>query len=622
MSTNNLFISDNEPVRICLVSMPWALFNRPSIQLGTLKAYLASTANWISADTTHPFLETAKILGTELYQWISQNPWISEALYAPLLFPDKTADAEALAVSYVKKADKKIQKSFNFLQISQSLEQHLIYFVDRYDWPRYLLVGFTVCFNQLLPSLAAAKLIKDKFPHLPIVLGGSSCTAEAGKSLVKVFPFIDYVIAGEGEQALLELSEFISGRRSSLTRLIVSNMEYTQHVPDSPCSNQQLSSLGPLPVPDYYDYFAEQRKWFSDNPFIPVLPLEFSRGCWWNKCSFCNLNLQWCGYRHKKSNQVVNEVTTLAARHDCLDFTFVDNMLPPQESRLFFSTTADMTADFSFFAEIRVTGPPNSINETYALYRKGGLSTIQVGIEALSNALLKKMRKGTTVIENIAAMRSAVENGLELRGNLIVHFPGCSPEETVETLENLDFVFPFTPLSLASFFLGIDSPMYNAPAAYGIKAIVNHQNNNKLFPPAILNNLKLILQGYRGDRLQQRKIWKPVVQKVKAWQEYHNKRKMSTLEKPLLFYRDGMNFLLLRQELIDGTVLNHRLKNSSRQIYLFCSQLRTSTEIFQHFPKLPQKKILSFLRDLTKKRLIFSENDMFLALAVHSRKQK
>ena len=68
--------------------MPWALFNRPSIQLGTLKAFLESKNDQLLVDTSHPYLEVASIIGPELYHWISQNHWVSEALYSPLVWPD------------------------------------------------------------------------------------------------------------------------------------------------------------------------------------------------------------------------------------------------------------------------------------------------------------------------------------------------------------------------------------------------------------------------------------------------------------------------------------------------------------------------------------------------------
>ena len=73
----------------------------------------------------------------------------------------------------------------------------------------------------------------------------------------------------------------------------------------------------------------------------------------------------------------------------------------------------------------------------------------------------------------------------------------------------------------------------------------------------------------------------------------------------------------MRQELLNGTVLNHRLKGSSRKIYLYCTQIRTDKELFEEFPAISQQKILAFLADLRKKRLIFSDNNKHLALAVH-----
>ena len=316
---------------------------------------------------------------------------------------------------------------------------------------------------------------------------------------------------------------------------------------------------------------------------------------------------------------MLDEVKALATRHSCLDFTFVDNMLPPKEALYFFKKTGEHLSDFNFFAEIRSATGDQPLADIFPIYRHGGLSTIQVGIEALSNSLLQKMHKGVSVIENIATMRGAQENSIRLEGNLILQFPGSSEVEVAETLETLDFVFPYSPLAIASFFLGHDSPIHKDHRKYGIKAIINHVNNYKLFPKSILKKISLLVLDYRGDRLHQRKIWKPVLLKVHEWQQYHKERKQDALQKPLLYYRDGGDFLLIRQELHDRKVLHHRLKGMSRQIYLFCSNIRTDSELFEKFPTIQHKKILSFLADLKKKRILFSEKNKYLALAVHFR---
>ncbi len=609
----------HSPIKINLISMPWPLFNRPSIQLGTLKAYLETRADWLAVDTEHPYLEVASILGTELYHWISRNAWVSESLYGPLVFPEQRNTCETLATNYAHKAGPPINTLFNFNQIHETVESRLENWVNGCDWSQYTIAGFSVCFNQLLASLAAASSIKKKFPHIIIVFGGSSCAAAAGKSILDAFDFVDFVIQGEGEKGLLELCGYITGRSDKLPQNIFSAKSSLHHSNlNDPAVGSQLSSLEALPVPDYDDYFSDQKKWFPAKPFIPVLPVEFSRGCWWNKCTFCNLNLQWCGYRYKRASQMIDEVITLSARYGCLDFTFTDNMIPPQESLHFFTQTSELHTDFNFFAEIRSIGEKKSIDDIFSLYRRGGLSTIQVGIESLSNSLLRRMQKGVSVIENIATMRAAQEHSLALEGNLIIQFPGSTQSEVDETLKNLDYVFSYSPLTSAAFFLGHDSPVYIAPEKFGIKAIVDHANNTKIFPKETLKKLQLIVQDYRGDRTHQKEIWKPVFFKIKKWQEYHEKRKANAQHKPLLYYRDGGEFLLMRQELIDGTVLNHRLRGTSRQIYLFCTQIRTEKELSEKFPTISQQKILTFLADLKKKRLVFSDKNRHLSLAVHS----
>jgi ribosomal peptide maturation radical SAM protein 1 len=594
--------------------MPWPLFNRPSIQLGTLKAYLEANADWIKVDTAHPYLETATILGTELYHRICQNSWISEALYAPLVFPEMKNASEALALKLAAKEKINITEEFIYEDFHKKLAAQLAEWVNGYDWKNYAIVGFTVCFNQLFASLAAASSIKEKHPHITIVFGGSACAANAGKSLPDVFEYVDYVIQGEGEQSLLKLCEYLSDRSTTLTANTFSKTSENRKNPDK---NSQISSLEKLPVPDYDDYFTEQKKWFQDNPFIPVLPVEFSRGCWWNRCAFCNLNLQWYGYRFKKAQQMLDEVLKLSTKFDCLDFTFTDNMIPPKESSEFFSLTTSHPADLNFFAEIRSTSEKKNTGRLFSLYRRGGLSTVQVGIESLSNSLLKKMKKGSTVIENIAAMRGAQEHFINLEGNLIIQFPGSTQDEVNETLANLDFVLSYKPLDIATFFLGFDSPVYASPDKFNIKAIVNHSNNSKLFPPAILKKLDLIVMEYRGDRTLQKMLWRPVTDKIKEWQKFHRQRNVSALEKPPLYYRDGNDFLIVRQELFDGRVLNHRLTGTSREIYLYCAEIRTDDGLKEKFNRISWDKIQIFLADLRNKRLLFSDDNKHLSLAVH-----
>ncbi len=612
--------------RIALVAMPWAIFNRPSLQLACLKAYLEKNLSRLKVDTLHPYLAVAHELGADFYHLLSKDMWASEACYAALLFPEKKEEARTLVEKAVRKAGKASPRPtpIAFDQLVDTLGKQLDSWLHAQDWSRYSLIGFSVCFNQLLSSLTAARRLKTIFPHLPIVFGGSSCAGDTGLSLLRNFPAIDYVINGEGEKPLLHLCEFITGGKKELINSGILSQKNAAHptLPADPgCC--RLNNLKQLPIPDFSDYLREQKYRFRDETFIPELPIEFSRGCWWGKCAFCNLNLQWRGYRFKKAEQVKNEVLTLSKKYGSLDFAFTDNVLPPGDSLIFFEQIADLDRNFRFFGEIRAITEYKGRHNLMATYRRGGLTTAQVGIEALSNSLLNRMNKGVTTIDNIAMLRAAQEATIKLEGNLITEFPGSNAAEVEETLKNLEFVMPFNPLAIATFFLGHGSPVDRRPQDFGVTAIVRHPRSSALFPKPLLDKLLLLVKDYKVGRARQKKLWKPVVDKVKAWHDFHRQRGVDALNNPPLSYRDGGAFLIIRQERpchVKPRALHHRLRGKSREIYLYCTNPREYRELRERFNDTSERQLATFLRDLVQKRLMFAENDKYLSLAVRSRR--
>ncbi|MEA3546771.1 MAG: RiPP maturation radical SAM C-methyltransferase [Thermodesulfobacteriota bacterium] len=594
--------------QVALVSMPWPLFNRPSVQLGSLKAYLEKHDDSLRVNTFHPYLETAKLIGTETYHWISQNVWVCEALYSSILFPEQRDECCRIVDQAQRKSRPKIRLDFN--QVRQFLKDQLERWVESIDWSQYQLAGFSVCLNQLLASLTAAQFVKQKHPDLPVLFGGSSCFPDFAEPLFRHFS-VDFMISGEGEQPLLDLCRYLAGQSTETGANIFSSF---QPVSVNQQTNHQVTSLSHLPIPDYDDYFREKEKLFAKNPFIPVLPVEFSRGCWWGKCNFCNLNLQWHGYRSKSPERMVIEVISLSEKYGCLDLSFTDNVLPVKEADDFFSRMAGLDRDIRFFGEIRA----NQRDTFMSVARQGGLTSVQAGIEALSDSLLKKMAKGTTVIDNLAVMKSAVANRIELDGNLIIEFPESSPEEVEETLGNLDFALPFRPLTTASFFLGHGSPVDLQPRHFGILAKLHHPQNKKLFPEKILKDLVLLIKEYRGDRSVQRRRWAPVARKVKKWREFHRHGK-SLFENPLLSYRDGGDFIVIRQELPGQRVLHHRLRGLSRKIYLACEEICKIENLSGQFPTISEAALGNFLDDLVQKKVMFCQDEKCLALAVQQR---
>lgn len=57
--------------KLALISPPWPLFDRPSIQLGALKSYLESRLPCLSVATHHAYLAIANALGYDIYRHIT-----------------------------------------------------------------------------------------------------------------------------------------------------------------------------------------------------------------------------------------------------------------------------------------------------------------------------------------------------------------------------------------------------------------------------------------------------------------------------------------------------------------------------------------------------------------------
>jgi len=580
-----------------LVSMPWAIFYRPSIQLGALSAWLGKQG--IAATCLHPYLDVAQAIGFTAYNEISASTWAGEALYSALLFPEQAARAKKLFVREIpgRKGD--------FTRLATTVAQTTTAWLARQDLNGQTLVGFSICFSQLLASLYCASLIRKRYPGLPIVFGGSACTPDLGRGLLDAFPWPDYLITGEGERPLAGLIRHLA-QGSALPGQVMART--SQPVSMAIANRMDRLDMNTLPSPDYSHYFAELA--VIGQPFVPELPIEFSRGCWWNKCSFCNLNQQWHGYRHKDPDRVSAEVLAMARQYQCLDFFFTDNALPPAKAHQFFDRMASAGEDCRFFAEIRVPGDMEELRH----YRRGGLTCIQVGIEALSDSLLDKMRKGVTVMENIHAMKMATALGIRLEGNLILEFPGSTRSEVEETLRALAAVLPYRPLQPAAFFLGQGSPVHAQARQYGIKAITHHANDRLLFPAPVLRRLDLLVKGYRGDRIRQRRLWQPVRARIREWQRFHDNRGRKS--RPALELRDGGSFIIIRQELPGQPALHHRLQGLSRQIYLACDQPVSKKRLLARFKTVKEDQLNQFLAGLGEKGLVFTDGKQFLALAV------
>ena len=595
-------INRNRP-RLGLISAPWPLYNRPSIQLGALKGFLCRKFPRLRVDAHHLFLHVARGIGYSRYQRICRRTWLAEAVYAALLDPSMHQRARRLFLRQAR--GDALLRSIDFDGLVQETGKVSEQWLARVDASRWLLAGFSNSLCQLTATLYFIRRLKARWPHLPVVMGGAGLVPAAADALCRAFAEIDMVVSGEGERPLAAIAAHLMGGGSVRTLPAATN---------DPCF-EQMPDLTDLPVPDFDDYFELLASFPPEDRFFPELAVEMSRGCWWRRggsgCRFCNLNLQWRGYRTKTGDQMVAEVDGLTRRHQVLSAAFMDNALPPSGIDEAFSKLAGLQKDLALFAEIRAT---TSRSQLQVLHR-AGLREVQVGIEALSGRLLDRLNKGTRAIDNLTIMKRCQELGIKNRSNLILEFPGSDEADVAETLRNLDFAVWFRPLRPVTFWLGCGSAVWRQPRQYGLRAVFNHPNYASILPEGPLRRMPHMIQASRGDRRRQQALWRPVRQKLKAWKTCYRDLSGNGCGHPLS-YRDGVDFILIRQCRPDQAPLNHRLTGMSRKIYLFCDDNRPVKSILERFPDINADRLMPFLKQMVDMRLMFQENGRYVSLAV------
>jgi len=154
------------------------------------------------------------------------------------------------------------------------------------------------------------------------------------------------------------------------------------------------------------------------------------------------------GYRVKSPDRVVVELAELARRYRVHHFLALDNILDMKYVKALFARFAESKIDYEFYYEVKANLTHEQIR---ALYR-GGVRSVQPGIESLSSHVLHLMRKGVTMLQNVRTLKWCRYYGLGVAWNLIHGFPGETEDDFTASLKLVDevgyagaFSFKYSP---------------------------------------------------------------------------------------------------------------------------------------------------------------------------------
>lgn len=308
------------------------------------------------------------------------------------------------------------------------------------------LVAFSCITATYKWSLNLAKRIWQQ-SNIPLVFGGIHVTSVPEE--VMQHNFIDYAIVGEGEYALLELLEYLSGDNNRMLSGI-QNLVYRDV--DGLHFNQvrnYIQDIDSLPFPDKDLFYGK----------IPLLSETYlvltSRGCPF-ACTYCCNNIYHNLYAHQKHTRrrspenVIAELKLAKEKWSPKIITFTDDV---------FSTSTSWLEDFIplYKKEIGIpfsclTHPANLSKRAAELLKDGGccliLIGIQTGSERMRRDIFNRNESNEKILESIRYVRDA---GISLFSVDIIL---GGPTETEEDMEkSLDLCRRIAPDRILTFWL-------------------------------------------------------------------------------------------------------------------------------------------------------------------------
>jgi len=604
---------------VLLVSMPFAGLERPAIGISLLKAALARRGvpvnlrylNWVLADR----------LGTDTYHFITDwkvvphQAFVGEWLFTEALYgPDTESEARFTASLRTRwgMSDEDIARATAVRTVCTEFVDDC---VKEIDWPAYRVVGFTSMFEQNVASLALARRVKELYPDLVVAMGGANWEGEMGVELQRRFDFIDVVCSGEADESFPAVVEGIRSR-SDLSG--IAGISYRiGGVPVTTPPRPVLRNLDALAWPDYDDYFATRRRYPQVAEGVePLLLIQTARGCWWgerNHCTFCGLNGGTMAFRSKSPDRVVAELRYLRERHGVSAIDTVDEILDMRYFRTLLPALQRDPLGVQLFYEVKA----NLTHQQVGQMSRGGITSVQPGIESLSDHVLKLMDKGTTALKNVQLLKWCREYGITVYWNMLYGIPGETRADYDGIVRIIDAIWFLDPPTGGAVQLRLDrfSPYHARPDRYGLFNVRASESYRYLYPAAdgSLDRLAYYFDfDYTDGRAYPGEYAEDAVALVRKWAADTERGDLRQRALP-----DG------RVELLDtrpGATRSRRvLAGWHAATYLECDRALTLERLRDKdfLADIDQRELADFLDELIANKLMLRNGDQVLSLAVH-----
>ena len=322
-------------------------------------------------------------------------------------------------------------------------------------------VAFTVMPGpQLVSAVPLARAVRARCPDVQIVWGGNFPSLYPAPVLNA--PYVDWVVRGQGEHTFRDLLDVLGGARDphDVAGLAFRERDGSHHV------GPERSWVGPdeLPAPPYDKIDVAE---YLHPTFLGRRSgvYQASIGCP-HGCRFCGV-ISVFGRKERlgAAARTAEHLRSLSREHGMDSVHFYDNNFFVNELQARELAEHLAPLGLRWWCEARVDTLTRLSDDTWRLLARAGLTMVFCGAESGSDAVLRRMDKGTTTAQILEVAARAREHGIIPELSFVFgdpHDPEGEIENTLAFIRRLKMVNP--AMELISYFY---TPTPQRRATYG-----------------------------------------------------------------------------------------------------------------------------------------------------------
>jgi radical SAM superfamily enzyme YgiQ (UPF0313 family) len=346
-------------------------------------------------------------------------------------------------------------------------------------------LGLTAPFpGNVYGAFRIAKKVREIAPSTKIVLGGGYPNTELRELTdARVFDYVDFVTLDDGERPFLAILDFLRRKVEpkgdlDLLRTFIREdgkvvLKSSPKLHDIPHKETGVPTYDGLELGRYLSIFEmlnPMHRIWSDGRWNK---LTLAHGCYWKKCNFCDVNLDYIGrYDPAPADRLVDQIEQIVRETGQSGFHFVDEAAPPALLKAMAERLIARGVAITWWGNIRFEKAFTP--ELTSLLARSGCVAVSGGLEVASDRLLKLMNKGVTVEQVARVTRAFTDAGVMVHAYLMYGFPTQTEQETIDALERVRQLFEAGCIQSAywhRFSVTAHSPIGRDPAKFGIKLL-------------------------------------------------------------------------------------------------------------------------------------------------------